>query len=65
MPVKMARSGTVEDRLSHCQPCENNKFGICKKCGCVIQGKVRFANQKCPVGLWGPEESGLKSLIVD
>jgi hypothetical protein len=65
MAVKLARSSTVEERLSQCDPCEHNKLGICKRCGCVIQGKTRLANQKCPIGLWGPEEYGLKSLVSD
>ncbi len=61
--MKLARSSTVEDRLAYCGSCEHSKFGICKKCGCVIQGKTRLANQKCPIGLWGPESDGIKSLL--
>ena len=63
--MKLARSSTVEDRLAYCASCENNKFGVCKKCGCVIQGKTRLANQKCPIGLWGPESDGIKSLLAE
>ena len=63
--MKRARAGTVEDRLATCGSCEHNKFGICRRCGCIIQAKTRLAGQKCPIGLWGPEESGLKSLVAD
>ena len=63
--VKLARQSTIDERLSHCTDCENNKMGICKKCGCIIQGKVRFPNQKCPIGLWGRESQGIKDLIND
>jgi len=60
----MARKSTVEERLSYCNDCEHNKLGICKKCGCIIQGKTRLANQKCPIGLWGPESDSIKSLLA-
>ena len=58
----IARKDTVEERLAHCDSCEHNKMGICKRCGCIIQAKTRLAGQRCPIGLWGPEEYGLKSL---
>lgn len=58
----MARQDTVDERRAHCDPCEHNKMGICKRCGCIIQAKTRLANQRCPIGLWGPEEYGLKAL---
>ena len=58
-----ARKETVEERLSHCTDCEHNKMGICKRCGCIIQAKTRLSNQQCPIGLWGPELHGIKSLL--
>jgi hypothetical protein len=58
----VARKDTVDERRAHCDPCEHNKMGICKRCGCIIQAKTRLANQRCPIGLWGQEEYGLKSL---
>ena len=64
MPL-MARKSTVEERLSYCNDCEHNKMGICKKCSCIIQGKTRLADQRCPIGLWGRESQGLKDLIKD
>jgi hypothetical protein len=68
--MKMARSETVSERLSHCNGCEHNKLGICKRCGCIIQGKTRLAGSFCPIGLWGKEEAevnprdlGIRSLF--
>jgi len=61
----MARPSTVEDRRSLCDPCEHNKMGICRRCGCIIAAKTRFANQKCPIGLWHRESQGIKDLIKD
>ena len=58
----LASEHVVEERLSHCGPCEHNKLGICKRCGCFIQGKARLAGSWCPIGLWGKEEMGIKSL---
>ena len=54
--MKIARAETVSERLSHCNGCEHNKLGICKRCGCIIQGKTRLAGSWCPIGLWGREE---------
>lgn len=28
-------------RLQICNQCENNKSGICKKCGCILKAKAR------------------------
>jgi hypothetical protein len=61
----MARKSTVEERLSHCEPCEHNKMGICKRCGCIIAAKTRLKGQRCPIGLWGPESQGIRDLLKD
>ena len=58
--MKLARSETTSERLSHCNGCEHNKLGICKKYGCIIQGKTRLAGTWCPIGLWGKEEEEAK-----
>jgi hypothetical protein len=48
----------IDYRLSFCKkPCEFNKNGICTKCGCVIQAKVRFSSSECPIGLWRRESA--------
>jgi hypothetical protein len=61
----MARPNTIEERRSFCDPCEHNKMGICKRCGCIIAAKTRFKGQKCPIGLWGPESQGIRDLLKD
>lgn len=63
--IKLAAKETVQDRLSYCDPCDHNKLGICKQCGCLIQGKTRLADTSCPMGWWGKEEFGIKSLVED
>lgn len=59
-PMKLASSDTVSERLSHCNGCEHNKLGICKRCGCIVNGKARLAGSWCPIGLWGKEEFVIK-----
>ena len=44
----------AEDRLQICRDCP---FFIglttqCKKCGCVMLGKVKLEVSKCPIGKW-------------
>lgn len=58
--MKMARVETTSERLSYCNGCEHNKLGICKRCGCIIQGKTRLAGSFCPIGLWGKEDADQK-----
>ena len=45
-----------EERLSFCKVCEHKKMVYkaiaCGKCGCIMQSKVRFTRQKCPIGKW-------------
>jgi len=62
MSAFMASEYVTDARRAHCDPCEHNKMGICKRCGCLIKAKTRLANQRCPIGLWGPEEMGIRSL---
>jgi len=59
----LARKDTIEERLGYCNFCENNKFGVCNKCGCIVKAKVRFSNQNCPIKLWEAELQDLKPLI--
>jgi hypothetical protein len=43
------------ERINACTSCENNMLGICKKCGCIIQAKIRIANTTCPINLWAED----------
>lgn len=40
------------ERERICLTCEFLRMGICKKCGCVIKAKVKFANSSCPIKKW-------------
>lgn len=45
---------TVARRLSICQVCEyfDATRTACRKCGCYMEVKVKWAEQKCPIGKW-------------
>lgn len=51
----------VSKRLQFCTSCEFKKvvFMIprCEQCGCMIAGKVRIANQNCPINKWVAEDT--------
>lgn len=45
---------TVESRLATCQACEKYDADrrVCKACGCFLDVKICWAEQKCPLGKW-------------
>lgn len=45
-------SKVVEERVSICKTCTNNKVGICTLCGCVIAFKTRLTLADCPDKKW-------------
>lgn len=60
--IDLASSSGLYQRLKACAACEHNALGICKKCGCIIQAKIRIAKSRCPLGFWAedvePEQAG-------
>jgi hypothetical protein len=57
--LEMATPEEQKRRLEFCRACEHllkiagNKFvGSCKKCGCFMDMKVKFASASCPEGKW-------------
>ena len=51
MPAhKKVDAKTYEKRLSLCQECEHLISGTCMKCGCYVEFRAAFVNQKCPDG---------------
>ena len=50
--VSLATKIVIETRQGLCESCDFAKYGICKKCGCVIKMKTQFVNAKCPIGKW-------------
>lgn len=54
----------VAARHAICSGCEYFDGKACKKCGCPVSrertyiSKLSWAGESCPVGKWGPENSG-------
>ena len=40
------------ERLSICESCDQNSWGRCDLCGCVIDLKVKASNVRCPADKW-------------
>jgi hypothetical protein len=57
-----ASDAEIERRFAICQGCEFYDGKACTRCGCPVVRESRFvsklawANEKCPVGKWGPVE---------
>ena len=44
---------SAQERWDHCLSCIYLKDnGQCKKCGCLMNKKVRVKGAKCPIGIW-------------
>lgn len=44
-----------EKLCGDCTECQKDENGVpykCTKCGCFLYWKIRFQNQKCPLGKW-------------
>jgi len=40
-------------RMKVCnKPCDENKLGVCKICGCVLKAKTRIKKEVCPLEKW-------------
>ena len=51
--IKVAPEVTRK-RLRICKGCPHlfQRTGNCKKCGCFVEEKTKYQDQKCPVGKW-------------
>lgn len=49
-----ADDATVESRWATCRACEmfDAEKVVCRACGCHLEIKIRWAEQKCPIGKW-------------
>jgi hypothetical protein len=52
----------IDARFAVCQTCPHFDGKACRMCGCPVKreqafvSKLAWANEKCPVGKWGPCE---------
>jgi len=58
--MPQATEEQVAARFAICQGCEHFDGRACRQCGCPVVrekkflSKLSWANEKCPVGKWGP-----------
>ena len=58
--MPQASEDEVARRFAICEACEHFDGRACKQCGCPVVrekkflSKLSWANEKCPVGKWGP-----------
>lgn len=52
--AKLATDEVAADRLSICNACPEliKLTHQCKKCGCIMNLKVKLAEAECPLGKW-------------
>ena len=48
----------IQKRINHCRSCKHLFMPTlqCKKCGCFISKKVKYAKSSCPVDTWASVE---------
>lgn len=58
--MPQASQEQIDQRFAICQGCEHYDGRACRLCGCPVVreqayiSKLSWANEKCPVGKWGP-----------
>ena len=58
--MPQATQEQIDQRFSICRACELFDGKACTKCGCPVVrekqfvSKLSWANERCPVGKWGP-----------
>jgi hypothetical protein len=46
---------TYQDRFAHCLACPHYDLGVCQRCGCWLDAKVKMPHEACPEGKWPAE----------
>ena len=47
-----APEGIYQQRLSSCRACDQLNNGTCMGCGCLVELKAAYKNEKCPFRRW-------------
>ena len=50
--LKYVDKAASDARLAQCHSCPNLRIGMCTKCGCIVDFKVRYEQSACPEGKW-------------
>ncbi len=47
-----APDGIYQSRLAQCKTCDQLSIGTCMGCGCLVELKAAYKNEKCPYRKW-------------
>ena len=50
--VEIVDTETKEERLKICNSCPFEDDEVCNICGCILESKAIFKNEKCPIDKW-------------
>ena len=50
--TKKASTDTYDSRLTQCKACDQLNNGTCMGCGCLVELKAAYKNEKCPYKKW-------------
>ena len=51
-PAQKAPDEIYRSRLSQCEACDQLNNGTCMGCGCLVELKAAYKNEKCPYKKW-------------
>jgi hypothetical protein len=51
-PAQKAPEDAYQSRLTQCKACEQLNNGTCMGCGCLVELKAAYKNEKCPFRKW-------------
>ncbi len=49
---RKAPENVYQSRLDRCKACDQLNAGTCMGCGCLVELKAAYKNEKCPYGKW-------------
>ena len=50
--AQKAPEDTYQSRLTQCKACDQLNNGTCMGCGCLVELKAAYKNEKCPYRKW-------------
>ena len=50
--TQKAAKETYDSRLAQCKACDYLNNGTCMGCGCLVELKAAYKNEKCPYRKW-------------
>ena len=51
-PAQKTPEDAYQSRLAQCKACDQLNNGTCMGCGCLVELKAAYKNEKCPYRKW-------------